>query len=69
MNKTQAIKQYLEAGNSITSMEAFEKFGSTRLGSVIFVLRKRGMNIVGKEVTGKDRYGRRCDYCVYYLAK
>ena len=67
MNKTEDIKQFFETGHSLTSMEAFSMFGSTRLADVVFRLRKRGMNIVGKERVGKDRYGRMCRYFVYKL--
>lgn len=38
--QVQKIKTYLEAGNSITSFEALQKFGSFRLSAVIFVLRQ-----------------------------
>ena len=67
MNKTQDIKEYFLRGHSLTSMEAFRMFGSTRLAVVVFRLRKQGLNIVSKDIVSKDRYGRPCTYCSYYL--
>ena len=67
MNKTQDIKGFLLRGHTLTSAEAFRMFGSTRLADVVFRLRKQGLNIVSKNITGKDRYGNRCDFCAYYI--
>ena len=39
------IKEYLEAGNKLTSLEALKLFGCMRLPSRIHDLNKRGMNI------------------------
>ena len=61
----QHIREYLEAGNSITPLEALEKFGCFRLGAQIFDLKKKGMSI---EMTMKkdENTGKR--YAVYYIA-
>lgn len=71
MKQTQAgnIQKYLEAGNSLTSIEAYEKFGCTRLASRIFDLRKRGFKIVTEMVDGRTRYGSYCQYARYYIKK
>ncbi len=45
MNQTQAVRDYLVAGNGLTSLEAIEKFGCTRLSAKIFDLRKKGYAI------------------------
>ena len=51
------ILSYLKTHKGgITSMQAFEKFGVTRLSSIIFVLRKE-YNIQGEKCKGKNRYG------------
>ena len=39
----QHIREYLEAGHSITPLEALEMFGCFRLGAQIFDLKKKGM--------------------------
>ena len=44
------IKAYLLAGNSITPLEALNKFGSLRLSAVIFNIKKEGVDIKTEKV-------------------
>lgn len=53
----QDVLDYLQAHGSITSMDAWSKFHITRLAAVIFILRKRGYNIVSYDRAGKNDYG------------
>jgi hypothetical protein len=53
--------------HSITSMEAFQKFGATRLSAVIFELRKRGYDITSIPEESVNRYGEDCKYVRYRL--
>ena len=39
------IFDYLNEGNTLTPLEALEKFGCFRLGARIFDLRKKGLNV------------------------
>lgn len=57
----------MKRNGSITSMEAIELFGATRLSAIIFNLRKRGHDIgtVTKGMT--DRYGHAVNYAKYVL--
>lgn len=70
-NKTQIsdIKKYLENHKKgITSLEAIDKFGATRLSSIIYVLRhKHGMNIQAEDKKVKTRYGRTAVVANYRL--
>ena len=68
-SQTKAIKDYLEAGNSITSMEAYDKFGCTRLSARIFDLKKAGYNIQTIMMEGQTRYGTSTRYAKYILIK
>lgn len=62
------IATLLIEGKSITSMEAFRKFGITRLSAVIFDLKHDyGMDIVSKDEHVKDRNGRGTVISRYYL--
>ena len=45
MTQTQAIYEYLKQGNSLTPLEALEKFGCFRLGARIWELKDQGFNI------------------------
>ncbi len=44
--QTERILNWLQKGKSITPLQAWERFGSYRLSSVINRLRKKGHNIV-----------------------
>ena len=67
--QTGEILRYLQTHKGITSMQAFEKFGATRLSAIIFVLKKRGFNIVTYMIDGKNRYGEPTRYAEYRLIK
>ena len=60
MTQTSEIKKYLLTHKrGITSKQAFELFGATRLSAIIYELRNRhGLNIVAEDKEVKTRYGR-----------
>ena len=66
MNQTKAIEEHLLKGNTITSKEAFEKFGCTRLSAKIHELRKK-YDIRTLMCEGQTRYGDTCHYGKYKL--
>tara|TARA_R100001015_G_C4586364_1_gene142253 strand:- start:334 stop:567 length:234 start_codon:yes stop_codon:yes gene_type:complete len=47
---------YLNEFGSITTLDAFRDLGNTRLSSTIFLLRKKGYNIVSDEVEVPTRF-------------
>lgn len=64
------VADYLLAGNSITSLEAFQKFGATRLSAIIYDLKNTyAMNIASEIVEVKNRYGDTCRVAEYRLIK
>ena len=63
--KTSLIKQVLIEHGSITSLVAFEQFKATRLSSIIFNLRQRGMNIETQTQLTKDKYGNTIQFANY----
>lgn len=67
MNQDEMIREYLEEKKEITSWEAFEIFGITRLSAVIFRLRKSGLNISSNNTTKVNRYGRKVTFSTYRL--
>ena len=66
-DKTSEILRHLKEKGNITSMEAFELYGATRLSAIIFTLRKRGYDIQNKSEVCTDRYGHVCNYVRYVL--
>lgn len=68
-NKTLLIKDKLEKGYSITSKQAFEDYGVTRLAAIIFNLRKSGIPIVTIDREAKDRYDNTVRFAEYRLER
>lgn len=64
LNKTQLVKDHLLRENSITSWEAIQLYGATRLSSIIFCLRKH-MDIITEDVEFTDRFGNTGTYAKY----
>lgn len=67
MNKKTAVLQWLRTNASISSMEAIQNFGATRLSAIIFNLRKAGYDIETVTCEGTDRFGNPMRYARYYL--
>ena len=63
------VLNYLENHRGITSMEAIEMFGNTRLSSTIYSLRNMGYNIVSIDRVCPTRYGKTTDVAEYQLIK
>ena len=61
-----AILNHLQSGKSITSKEAFELYGVTRLSAIIYDLRGK-YPIRTIMVTGTTRFGDSCKYAKYIL--
>lgn len=64
-NKTNEVLKYLQKNKEITSEQAINFFGATRLSAIIFKLRKRGYNIITKREEIFDRYGNYCPFARY----
>ena len=61
------VKEKLENGERITSMDAF-KLGITRLASIIHILRHtHGMPIITNKCQTINRYGHNTNYAEYVL--
>lgn len=67
MTKTQAVLDWLQTHASISSMEAIQNFGATRLSAIIFKLRERGHDIETVMCEGRDRFGNPMRFARYYL--
>lgn len=68
--QTNKILQHLKEKKHITSMEAFELYGATRLSAIIYNLKRiHRFNIDCEIVEGVNRYGDICRYGVYTLVE
>lgn len=63
------VLNYLETHRGITSLEAIEMFGNTRLSATIFNLRKMGYNIVSIDHKCPTRYDKTTEVAEYRLIK
>ena len=63
--KTLQIKNYLIENRKITQVVAWDKFHAQRLASIIFNLRKRGMEIHSRDCVTTDCNGNPCRYTEY----
>lgn len=67
-NQTTAVLEHLQNHKTITSFEAFERFGVTRLSAKIYNLRRKGHNIISNDVDTINRFGDKVTYAKYELA-
>ena len=68
-SKHDMVKNHLMLNGTITTWEAIEKYGATRLSAIIFNLRKKGYNIVTHDKLIKDRNGYMTNIAVYELIR
>ena len=64
-SQRQAVLTHLQLHKKISSKEAFELYGITRLSSIIFVLKDRGYIIETEMEQTTTRYGTTANYAVY----
>lgn len=64
-----AILNHLRNVGAITSMQAFNLYGVTRLSAIIHDLRNMGYPIHAIMVDGKTRFGDSTKYAKYVLGK
>ena len=68
-NKHKQVLEHLQQYGTITSWQAIQTYGATRLASIICNLRKRGYEIDTVMIKDKDRNGNVCDYAKYVLIR
>lgn len=66
-NKHTQVLDHLQQYGTITSWQAIQQYGATRLASIICNLRKRGYDIDTVTIMDKDRNGNVCQYAKYVL--
>lgn len=68
MSKQDRVLEYLtRTKNGITSLEAINMFGATRLSAIIFNLKDRGYIIADRFEEGSDRFGNIVRYKRYWI--
>lgn len=68
MSQISDVLRYMQENeNGITSKEAFNLFGATRLSGLIFHLKKQGYAIVSEREVVQDRYGKSVSIARYKI--
>lgn len=67
MNQEQVILKHFQKHKTITSMEAIELYGFTRLSAIIFNLRESGHKIGMVWEEGINRFGHHVRWGKYFL--
>ena len=67
MNKSQKVREHLLRYGSITSWQAINLYGETRLSDVILKLRQKGWDIRTIMCEFQDKYGNTGMYANYVL--
>ena len=69
MNQCERIIDYIQSFGSITTLQAFQDIGCTRLASRINDLKKMGYRFDTDTEKSKNRYGETVHYKRYRLAQ
>lgn len=64
-----AILDHLESKGSITSIEAFSRYGVTKLSAIVFDLRQMGYDIQTIPVETTNRFNEKVTFAKYKLLK
>ena len=67
MTQNERVRDWLEAGKTLTSLEAVDFLAITRLAARISDLKKEGMAIRSTMVDVRNRFGERCSVSEYKL--
>lgn len=67
ISKTAKVLKHLKEYGCITSLEAIDLYGATRLSAIIYNLRRRGYDIITIETPFIDRFGTKSIYGKYIL--
>ena len=65
-HETRLIR-FLKKNGSITSLQAINELGNTRLAATVFQLRDKGYNIETKGMMALNRYGDKVKVAMYVL--
>lgn len=72
MNQTDMVIDFILENGSITTLQAFEYFGITRLSGRIWDIRhnkdeKKRREVFSEKVTGTNRYGKKVTFNRYWF--
>lgn len=66
-SQTSRLLDYLKQFKSVTTWEAFQELGITRLSARIFEIKEQGYSVKTESVTAKNRFGEPVHFNKYSL--
>ena len=69
LTQEERVLKYIKQFGSITTLEAFNELGITRLSAKIYNLKKQGYDIVDETIKVKNRFGEELHVKKYMLAE
>lgn len=67
MSQEMMVLNHLKSYKTITSLEAIQEYGITRLSDRIYTLRNKGYTITNDWTSGKNRFGKKVRWVKYTL--
>ena len=67
MTPAKRVLDYLASGNTITTLNAFNELGITRLAARIYELKEEGHDVKSKRIKVTNRYDEQCSVSEYYM--
>jgi hypothetical protein len=61
------VLKHMRLYGKISSWDAFQEYGITRLSAIIYKLKKEGFTIESENKVGKTRLGNTCNYSEYKI--
>lgn len=69
MTQKEAVLNHLLSGKELSSIEAISLYGATRLGAIIFNLKKEGYIINSRREKVINRFGHTSNPSIYSISK
>lgn len=69
MTQNEMILEHMKTHKGITTMEAIEQYGITRLSGRIYELRQAGNVIANTDKTALNRFGKETRFVLYSLVR
>jgi len=67
ITQAQQVLKHIRYYGKISSLDAFQEYGITRLSAVIHKLKKQGLNITAETKVTTTRLGNKTNYAEYKL--
>ncbi|MDB4559247.1 helix-turn-helix domain-containing protein [bacterium] len=67
MSQKERLLEHFQNGNTITSLQAYDRLGVTQLATRIYELKQEGYPIESDRINVYNRYLEKCSVAKYYM--